>query len=87
MIYEKRQYLIFKTEELDKVDFTQVLETSQNTVRKSIDKTKTFIKWENKPPFFINEFTYTEGPYTHSEILEILSLEEWSDIVDEEEIE
>lgn len=38
-----RQYLIIQTQDLDKVDFSQVLETSQETVRKSVDGNKTFI--------------------------------------------
>ena len=37
-----RNYLIIQTSELDKVDFSQVLETSASTVRKSVDTTKTF---------------------------------------------
>ncbi len=40
-----RRYLIINTDELDRVDFNVVAETSANTVRKSIDQTKTFIKW------------------------------------------
>jgi hypothetical protein len=40
-----RRYLIINTDELDRVDFNVVAETSVNTVRKSIDQTKTFIKW------------------------------------------
>lgn len=73
-----RQYLIIQTQDLDKVDFTQVLETSQETVRKSVDGNKTFIKWENTEPDFLGILTNTEGPYTHTEILEILSTEEWT---------
>lgn len=82
-MYENRKYLIFPTLELSKVDFSQVGETSSETVRKSIDETKTFIKWENDQPSFINEFTYSEGPYTHSEMLEILSTEEWTQLIQE----
>ena len=40
-----RKYLIIPTSELSKVDFSQVCETSIETVRKSVDETKTFIKW------------------------------------------
>jgi hypothetical protein len=78
MDYTNRQYLIFPTNQLYKVDFTQVLETSQETVRKSVDKTKTFVKWENETPSFISELTNTEGPYTHFEIQDILSSNEWN---------
>lgn len=83
MIYENRQYLIFQTSQLDKIDFTQVLETSQETVRKSVDGTKTFIKWEDTPPTFISQLTKTEGPYTHEEILNILTTEEWTQVMEE----
>jgi len=40
--------MIFNTSELDKIDFTQVLETSADTVRKSVDNTKTFVKWDGE---------------------------------------
>lgn len=83
MIYEQRQYLIFKTDELDKVDFTQVLETSSETVRKSIDETKTFVKWDGEQPSFVSQLTDTEGPYTYEEILNILSSEEWTKPLEE----
>ena len=83
-MYEQRQYLIFPTTQLNKVDFTQVLETSQDTVRKSVDGTKTFIKWKDTEPQFISELTQTEGPYTHSEILDILSTEEWTQPIEED---
>ena len=78
-MFEHRRYLIFPVDQLDKVDFTQLLETSQETVRKSVDETKTFVKWQDTPPTFISELTDTEGPYTHSEILDILATEEWTD--------
>ena len=77
-IYENREYLIFPVSELNKVDFSQVLETSVDTVRKSVDETKTFVKWNGETPAFVATMTGTEGPYTHAEILDILSTSEWS---------
>ena len=52
-IFENREYLILPVSELTKVDFNLVLETSAETVRKSIDETKTFVKWEGEAPAFI----------------------------------
>jgi hypothetical protein len=46
-MYGNRNYIIFNVSEVDKVDFTQVLETSAETLRKSVDGTKTFIKWDS----------------------------------------
>jgi hypothetical protein len=82
-MYNERQYLIFPTTQLSKVDFTQVLETSEDTVRKSIDSTKTFVKWSGEQPSFVSTLDNTEGPYTHDEIIEILSTEEWSSSINE----
>jgi hypothetical protein len=86
MNYQNRQYLIFPTSQLDKIDFTQVLETSEQTVRKSVDQTKTFIKWEGEPPEFTEELTDVEGPYSHSQFLDILSTEEWTMPIEQEQI-
>ena len=74
-----RNYLIIQSSELSKVDFSQVLETSASTVRKSIDTTKTFIKWDGETPSFVSNLSNTEGPYTHSEILTILATDAWTD--------
>lgn len=78
MTLHTRQYLIIQTSDLPNVDFDKVLETSAETVRKSVDETKTFVKWEGDMPEFLSTFSNTQGPYTHSEILEILSTEEWT---------
>lgn len=48
MSYGNRNYIVFSVSEIDKVDFTQVLETSAETLRKSVDGTKTFVKWDTK---------------------------------------
>ena len=77
-MYENREYLIIPTTEVSKVDFSLVCETSAETLRKSVDETKTFIKWDGEAPAFVAGLVGTEGPYTYSEILEILSGAEWS---------
>lgn len=77
--YETRQFMIFNVSELGTVDFTQVLETSQDTVRRSVDETKTFVKWEGDTiPSSVNSLTTKEGPYTYTEIKTILSGTEWT---------
>ena len=76
--FENRKFMIFNVSELDQIDFTQVYETSVDTVRKSVDGTKTFVKWDGAIPDCINNLTTKEGPYTYDEILIILSTEEWT---------
>jgi hypothetical protein len=79
-IYENREFMIFSVTELDQIDFTQVLETSAETVRKSVDGTKTFVKWNGVDiPSSVDNLTTKEGPYTYDEILAILATPEWTD--------
>ena len=74
-----RNYLIIQSSELDNVDFSQVLETSASTVRKSIDTTKTFIKWDgDTTPACVSSLTNTEGPYTKDQITTILNTDVWT---------
>jgi hypothetical protein len=77
--YDNRRFMIFNVSELNQIDFNVVLETSAETVRKSVDKTKTFVKWEGTAPTFVSNLTTKEGPYTYDEILQILNTPEWND--------
>jgi hypothetical protein len=84
-MYENRSFAIFSTTEIDQVDFSLVCETSADTLRKSVDETKTFVKWDGGvAPEFVSELTTLEGPYTYSEILDILSTPEWTASMEEE---
>ena len=77
-LYENREFMIFSVTELDKIDFTQVCETSIDTVRKSIDGTLTFVKWDGETPSSVLSITTKQGPYTYEEILNILAGPEWT---------
>jgi hypothetical protein len=77
--YDNREFMIFNVSELDQIVFTEVLETSADTVRKSVDKTKTFVKWDGTTPECVANLTTKEGPYTYDEILVILATPEWTD--------
>jgi hypothetical protein len=76
--YGNRKFMIFNISELDNIDFTQVCETSKDTVRKSVDGTKTFVKWDANIPECVLNLNTKEGSYTYEEILDILSTEEWT---------
>ena len=76
---EPKYYVIFNVSELDKIDFEQVFETSIETVRKSVDGTLTFVKYKDEAmPSSVVSLETKVGPYSHTEILVILSTEEWT---------
>ena len=77
--FNHRNFMIFNVSELGSVDFNEVLETSQDTVRKSVDETKTFVKWEgNNTPTSVDSLTTKEGPYHYEDMLTILLGSEWT---------
>lgn len=79
MEFLNRRFMIFNVSELSKIDFNEVSETSEETVRLSLDKTKTFVKWDYDTPKCVNNLTTKEGPYSYEEILEIMKSPEWTD--------
>jgi hypothetical protein len=77
--YNNREFMIFNLSELNEIDFNQVLESSADTIRKSVDQTKTFVKWGGTMPSCVSNLNTKEGPYTYEEILVILATPEWTD--------
>jgi hypothetical protein len=78
-MFDNREFMIFNVSELPSINFEEVLETSAETVRRSLDGTKTFVKWDGATiPASVDALTTKEGPYTYSEILDILATSEWS---------
>ena len=82
--YKIREFMIFSTLELNKINFNEVLETSSETVRKSADGTKTFVKWDGEEiPSSVQLLESKQGPYTYTQMLEILNGEEWTEETEE----
>ena len=69
-----RTYVIINSSDISSVDFSEVVETSADTLRYSLDGTKTFVKFDGNTPAFLQGKTRC----THSEILDILATEEWA---------
>ena len=72
-------YIIIEVSEIALVDFNQVMETSEQTLRLSVDGLETVLKWDGAEPAFVSTLSSYEGPYTHEEILVIMATPEWSD--------
>jgi hypothetical protein len=80
MDYTDRNFMIFNVSEINKINFNEVLESSTQWLRKSVDETKTFVKWGgNTIPTSVQTLTTSEGPYTYDEITVILNSTDWID--------
>jgi hypothetical protein len=100
--FVNRRWLVIPATEVQNINFDEILETSVDTLRYSIDGSKTFIKYNlveteetqvetvnsetgeslmitipagvyGRPSIYKPEYP----EYNHSEILELLSTEEW----------
>lgn len=67
-------YVILEQDDFSSIDFSEVLEDSLNTLRCSLDGTKTFVNYEGDQPSFLAGKT----EYTYDEILSILEGPEWT---------
>jgi hypothetical protein len=68
------KYVIYNMENVDTIDFSQVYQTSVDTLRISVNGEKTVLKFEGETP----DFLVGLSQYNHSEILEIMRTDEWS---------
>lgn len=77
-MYSDRKFMIFNVSELSSVNFDEVLETSADTIRTSVNGTKTFVKWQSESiPSSVGALQTKQGPYTYEEMSTILSTSEW----------
>jgi len=72
------KYVIANIEDLDNIDFNQVIQTSKETVRKSIDGSLFILKFKGVCPDFLNKY----DKYNSEEIRTILSTPEWTEIIE-----
>lgn len=63
------KYLIFEKANVDQINFEQVIETSLETLRSSIDDQSVILKFIGETPSFLEGLTL----YSHSEILAIIN--------------
>lgn len=69
-----RTYCIIDSSEVSSIDFDEVLQTSVNSLKYSLDGSKVVVKYEGTQPSFLEGKT----EYSHSEILTILATSEWT---------
>jgi len=68
------KYVIYSMEDVSNIDFSQVIETSQDTLRLSLNGEKTVLKFRGDTP----DFLVGLQQYTYAEIIPIMRSDEWS---------
>ena len=79
MHFENRHYVVFDLTEVDTINFSEVMETSADTLRKNLANTQSFVKYGGDMPSSVAALTTKSQEYTHEEILTLLAGPEWTD--------
>ena len=80
-MHNTRTYAIINLTDVSLIDFSQIGETSIDTIRKSLDNSQFVIKWEqgHTPTFIMDSSVVPVSQLTHSECLELMATAEWSE--------
>ena len=72
-------YATISTADLGLIDFSQIHETSAETIRKSLDETEFIIKYDAVPTFILDGEVEILQAMNHDEALQLMASEEWSE--------
>tara|TARA_R100000655_G_scaffold96116_1_gene138411 strand:+ start:235 stop:492 length:258 start_codon:yes stop_codon:yes gene_type:complete len=65
--------------DLNEIDFSQIHETSAETIRKSLDGTEFIIKYDAVPSFILDGEVEILQAMNHDEALQLMATDEWSE--------
>ena len=72
-------YATISITDLGLIDFSQIHETSAETIRKSIDETEFIIKYDAVPTFISDGSVEILQAMNHDEALQLMATDEWSE--------
>ena len=74
MSYENRKYVIVNVSDVTDEMISSAIQTSVNTLRKSLDNSRAVLKWDGDTPSCFNGLT----TYNHSQIKTELAGSDWT---------
>jgi len=72
-------YATINIADLPLIDFAQIGETDENTIRKSLDGLQFVIKWNTEPSFIADGSVAIIQVMTHDQALVLMASAEWSE--------
>lgn len=77
-LYDDRHYVVIASSDVPLINFEEVMETSAETLRYSVDGTKTFVKYDGAMPASVAACTSKSQEYSYDEILDLLAGNDWT---------
>ena len=74
----EKTYSIINIADLSSIDFSQVYETNENTIRKSIDELQFVIKYSTEPSFISDGTVTPVETLSHENCLNLMVTPDWT---------
>ena len=71
-------YATINIADLSLIDFSQIGETDENTIRKSLDGTQLIIKWDTEPSFITDGTVAIIQAMNHAQAVALMQTSKWS---------
>jgi len=81
---QAKTYATISITDLVLIDFSQIHETSAETIRKSLDETEFIMKYDAVPTFISDGSVEILQAMNHEEALQLMATDEWSEPILEE---
>jgi len=79
MSHNDLTYQIISIDDLPLIDFSQIGEDDEDTIRKSIDESQFVIKWNHEPTFISDGSVVPIQTLTHEECYNLMQTAEWQE--------
>ena len=79
MIRSFSTYAIIQASDLSNIDFSQIGETSADTLRYNLANTEFVIKWNSTPTFISDGSVVPTQTLTHAQALTLMATAAWSE--------
>lgn len=76
---QNRSYMTVGLSEINLIDFSQILQNNENTVRINNFDTRFLISWDDNEPTFISSLQTKSQVYNYNEILILMDTDEWKE--------
>ena len=77
MSHNDLTYQIISIDDLSLIDFSQIGEEDEDTIRKSVDETQFVIKWHDEPTFITDGSVVPMQTLNHEDCIALMQTSAW----------
>lgn len=79
MSHNDLTYQIISIDDLSLIDFSQIEEEDEDTIRKSVDETQFVIKWHDEPAFITDGSVVPMQTLNHEDCIDLMQTIAWQE--------